>query len=228
MNHYLYLIINLGAFVVPFIFSFHPKLLFFKQWKYAFPAIILSGTPFIIWDIYFTKIGVWGFNPDYLMGIYFFNLPIEEVLFFIVIPYCCLFTYHCFKVLIQRDYFSKAEHWISISLIAFLITAAIVFRQLYYPVYTFALLGVFIFLLKFIFKVKWLSRFYFTYIFLLIPFIIVNGILTGTGIQEPVVWYNDFENMGLRILTIPVEDTFYGILLIVLNIFFVEKLRTTY
>lgn len=222
MNHSLYLFINLGAFLVPFIFSFHPKLLFFKKWKYAFPAIILSAIPFIIWDIYFTKIGVWGFNPDYFWGIYFFNLPIEEVLFFIVIPYCCLFTYHCFKVLIQRDYFFNAEHRISISLMAFLSTLAIVFREHDYPVYTFTLLTVFILLLKFIFKVNWLSRFYFTYLFLLIPFIIVNGILTGTGIQEPIVWYNNNENMSLRILTIPFEDIFYGILLILLNIFFFE------
>lgn len=222
MNHYLYLFINLGAFIVPFIFSFHPKLLFFKQWKYAFPAIILSGIPFIIWDIYFTKMGVWGFNPDYLMGIYFFNLPIEEVLFFIVIPYCCLFTYHCFKVLIEQDHFSKYENWISASIFIFLIILGFINNDKLYTAFTFFGLALFLLFLKFIAHVKWLARFYFAYLFLLIPFLIVNGILTGTGIDEPIVWYNNNENMGFRILTIPFEDVFYGILLILLTIFFFE------
>jgi lycopene cyclase domain-containing protein len=56
------------------------------------------------------------------------------------------------------------------------------------------------------------------YLVILLPFFIVNGILTGTGLEEPVVWYNDNENMGVRLFTIPVEDTIYGFLLIGLNI----------
>jgi lycopene cyclase domain-containing protein len=61
------------------------------------------------------------------------------------------------------------------------------------------------------------------YLFLLIPFFIVNGILTGTGLEAPIVWYNNQENLGVRLLTIPIEDTFYGFELIVLNVFFYEK-----
>ena len=61
------------------------------------------------------------------------------------------------------------------------------------------------------------------YLFLLIPFFIVNGILTGTGLEAPIVWYNNQENLGVRLLTIPIEDAFYGFELILLNVFFYEK-----
>jgi len=56
--------------------------------------------------------------------------------------------------------------------------------------------------------------FYITYAVLLIPFSIVNGLLTGFSYPQPIVWYNNAENLGLRLVTIPVEDIFYGMLLI--------------
>jgi lycopene cyclase domain-containing protein len=52
----------------------------------------------------------------------------------------------------------------------------------------------------------------------LIPFLTVNGILTAL----PVVLYNDTENCGFRIYTIPVEDTMYSYLLLMMNIIIFE------
>ena len=69
-----------------------------------------------------------------------------------------------------------------------------------------------------------MGRFYFAYMILILPFFIVNGILTGTGIQDQVVWYNDAENLGVRMGTIPIEDTFYGLLLILLNVVIYEAI----
>ena len=75
-------------------------------------------------------------------------------------------------------------------------------------------------------RVKWLAPFISIYPVLLIPFFIVNGILTGTGLEEPVVWYNNAENMGIRMGTIPVEDVFYGMELIILTLFFYEMFKS--
>lgn len=220
--NYLYLLINISSFIVPFIFSFHPALQFYKQWKYAWTAILAAATFFICWDIYFTYLGVWGFNPDYILGIYFFNLPLEELLFFICIPYSCLFTYHCFAILLKHTYFSTIENRVTWLLLVFLGTMAAFNVNKLYTFYTFGLLVLFLFILKFLTNVSWLGRFYFSWFILLIPFLIVNGILTGTGLDAPVVWYNNNENLEIRILTIPIEDTFYGMFLILLNVFLYE------
>ncbi|KAA3648880.1 MAG: lycopene cyclase domain-containing protein [Bacteroidetes bacterium] len=217
MNSYLYLFVNLGALIIPFIYSFHPKLLFYKKWKSYFLSNLITIIPFIIWDIAFTEKGIWGFNPNYLTGLYIWNLPIEEILFFLCIPYACVYTWHCFKVLLWRERFIKPKKWLNYFLIGFSLFMSFIFAQQDYTFLTFLGLAVLLVYLT-LSKTKWLSSFYLTYLVLLIPFLIVNGILTGTGIESPIVWYNDLENIGIRILTIPIEDVFYGMTLILLNV----------
>lgn len=221
--NYLYLIVDLTAISVPLLFSFHPKIALYKKWHLLWPAILLSTVPFVIWDSFFTQIGVWGFTPKYLTGLYLFHLPVEEILFFICIPYACLFTYYCFRIYYGATYRLKSEPLITWIFIACCVFLAIACYDRYYTFYTSVGLTIFLLILKFIVKAKWLGLFYFSHLFLLLPFFIVNGILTGTGLDEPIVWYNNAENMGIRLLTIPFEDVFYGMLMLLLNTFLFES-----
>ena len=95
-----------------------------------------------------------------------------------------------------------------------------------YTSYTFISFAALLIAAKYIFKVSWLHKFYWVYALLLVPFLIVNGILTGTGLEDPVVWYNNQENLGIRIGTIPVEDIFYGMELILLNLLIFDYFKT--
>ena len=58
------------------------------------PGLLIMDSIYIIWDILFTYLGVWGFNNKYLIGYNIFNLPLEEWLFFICIPYASLFIHY--------------------------------------------------------------------------------------------------------------------------------------
>jgi len=70
-----------------------------------------------------------------------------------------------------------------------------------------------ILLIRFAFqlKVSWLGNFAFTYLVALIPFFVVNGLLTGIATDEPVVWYNEAHFTGIRLTTIPLEDLYYNL-----------------
>ncbi len=225
-SHYLYLIINLLALFFTVLFSFLPNNKFYKNWNSLFPAIFITAIVFVLWDILFTKMGVWGFNPTYVTGHYFFNLPIEEVLFFICIPYACVFTYHSITILIKKEISNKLQQRISTLIIVSLFVLGIFNIGKWYTGTTFIAMSLFLVFLKWFVKPTYLGRFYVAFIFILIPFFIVNGILTGTGIEEPVVWYNNNENLSIRMGTIPIEDTFYGMLLILMNIALYEKFKS--
>ncbi len=224
MQHYYYLLVDLGCLLIPLLASFYARHPFHREWKYFFPANAIVGIFFLIWDEIFTQKGVWGFNPDYLTGIYLGHLPIEEVLFFICIPYACVFTYFALEYLIRKE---LSELWdIVPRFIIILICIVFIVRGMGEHLYTFWT-GVFCYAFLIICRLSGYRspRSYLSY-FLIYPFFLIsNGILTGSWIKSPIVWYNDAENLGLRMGTIPVEDSIYGFLLVFMNIYFYQLLR---
>lgn len=222
----LYLLINFCTVIVPFLFSFHPKLKFSKEFKSFFLSNLIVAIPFIIWDIFFTQLGIWGFNPDYITGLYIVNLPVEEALFFVCIPFSCVFTYNCLNLFFKPIWKPKTENTILLLFSATSLATGMYFYDKLYTSYTFISLSILLLFFKYVLKVNWLPKLLSIYPVLFIPFFIVNGILTGSGIDNPVVWYNNTENLNIRLLTIPVEDTFYGFELILLNVGLYEYFRS--
>jgi lycopene cyclase domain-containing protein len=79
--------------------------------------------------------------------------------------------------------------------------------------------------LHFIAKKEWVGQATLVYLILMSGFFPVNGILTGTGLESPVVNYNPSEFLGIRMFTIPVEDAVYGYSQFLLNIYFFKFLQ---
>lgn len=221
--NYLYLLLNLASLSVPFIYSFHPKLKFYKQWKSLFLGIIASMLLFIPWDIIFTAKGIWGFNNEYFLGIKLFHLPIEEWLFFICIPYACVFTHYALVSYFPKIKLSKGITTIISCLLILLFAILSIYNSdKWYTFinFTLALILITIVLIK---NLKLLREFYLTFLVMLIPFVIVNGILTGSFIRNEVVWYNNEENLNIRLFTIPIEDSIYAFTLILLCLFVMKR-----
>jgi len=87
---------------VPFIFSFWPPLKFYRNIRSLFISICLVVIIFGGWDVFATYRGHWSFNPAGVGKIKIMNLPLEEVLFFVVIPFCCIFTWEAVKFIKDR------------------------------------------------------------------------------------------------------------------------------
>ena len=220
-----YLLVNLGTIIIPLLFSFHPRIRFYQRWKYILPAIIITAIIFSIWDAAFTALNVWRFNPTYVTGISLSLLPLEELLFFICIPYACLFTYYCFDKFYELTWNEQREKIFCMVLSIVLMIVGFIFISRLYTSVTLISTALLCLLLKFIIRITWFGKSVTVYALVLVPFFIVNGILTGTGLVEPVVIYNNTENLGIRLLTIPIEDVFYGYELMLLNVWIMEMLE---
>ena len=238
--HYTYLLLNFGSIIAPLALSFDKKVAFYKKWKAFFPANLIMLTFFVIWDVFFTKDGIWGFNPDYLSGPSLLGLPIEEWLFFICIPYASIFLYESLRCWIPGEPFKKWGRPGLVIMAMLTLALTISFPDRLYTFFTclFTFLGILALRFK---EKKWLGWFFFSYIIILIPFVIVNGFLTGINfweypllnfevdaIPEQVVWYNNLHNLRVRLFSVPLDDTIYGMLMIGMNIGIYEHLMDRY
>jgi len=222
---WLYTILLLCSLFVPLVLSFDKKLQFYKQWKYVIPSILIIAAFYILADIYLTKQGVWGFDSRYHLNVLIANLPLEEWLFFLFIPYACVFLHE--SIVLYFPGFKLSLIWtrrISLFLILMASVIVVINFDRIYTAYIFTLV-IAALLLAFVDTTNQISGFFVSFLLILIPFIIVNAILTGSFIHHQVVWYNDQENMGIRILTIPVEDVGYAFSLVLFNLLLISKLK---
>lgn len=216
-----YLLINFFTVFFPLVLSFDRKVHFVQYWRFIFPALGLTGLVFLFWDLIFTWEGVWSFNSNYITGIGIQGLPLEEILFFVTVPFACIFVYECLNQYIKADLLARWSKWISVLILLISVLLLIQYYNRVYTLVTFGLLLPLVYFVQFVQKAAWLSRFYLAYFVSLIPFYIVNGLLTSI----PVVLYNDAENIGFRVGTIPFEDHFYSLALLLMNVCWYEYFK---
>lgn len=207
-------------------YSFNKDMRFIKHIKNLMISIPLTGLLFIVWDIWFTSIGVWGFNDMYYLGLTICNMPIEEWLFFFCIPYACVFTHYAIQHFKTNWVLTTTlTKTITIGLIVLSIGLVLFNSDKLYTFVNFTVLAI-VLAIGLIYYLNLLKRFYISFLFIIIPFLLVNGVLTGSLIKQEVVWYNHSENLNIQLFTIPIEDAGYAFSLLFINIILLEYLKT--
>jgi lycopene cyclase domain-containing protein len=216
-----YLLINIVVIIVPAILTFERKLKFYKNQPAVFLSILVVGLVYLIWDIVATERGDWSFNEKYLLGVTIFNLPLEEVLFFITIPYAVIFLFETAKYYIKDNeivYYCRLYTYAS----AFFILSSLLFINQTYTMTVLLFTGIYFLTAKFLNPSLLRSKIYWYFImFTYLPFFIVNYILTSL----PIVSYGDQAIWGIKVFTIPVEDFFYSFTLLSFNLLIYTKFK---
>lgn len=211
-TRYLYWYLHLFALTCVLPMSFERRIHYYKYWKALFPALLIVAVVFLAWDSYKTYVGVWGFNPEhytFLLG----NLPIEEWFFFITFPFASIFIYESLNYYFPNDPFARLEPYVTPALIGLFLVVGFAYWSHAYTSTTFIVCGGFLLYHYWFIDPHYRGRFYNGLLVGYIPFIIVNGALTGTFTERPVVVYNPEEYLGIRILSIPLDDFAYNFIL---------------
>ena len=224
-HHFFYFILMIFSLAYPLAQSFERRIYYYKKWSRLFPSIVVMMLLFIPWDIWFTDWSVWHFNSDYIYGLKIFLLPIEEWLFFIIIPFACIFIHEVLNYFFNKQLDSSSYTKIAYSLASILAVCSVIYSDRLYTLVCFSLTSVSLFILA-IHKPTWIGLFFRTYFVSLIPFLIINGFLTGSFNESPIVSYSSSEMIGTRILNIPIEDSMYSLLMLLIVISFYERKTT--
>jgi len=207
MKKYLYAIIPLVVILGPLAMSFDSKVNFIQ---YLFPVLISTlviSAVYIFWDVLVTRAGHWRFNDEFVGKARFLDLPLGEWLFFIGVPYACLFIYEVVVAYFGKITLFDVPFWLPYLISALSFTVAILLRNRGYSLLAFISVSVF-FALSGVLQPQMLgkSEFLLYTLFCLIAFLVVNGTYTAL----PTIFYNPKAFSGIRLITIPLEDFFYN------------------
>lgn len=227
MIKYTYAIILFLTVIICLIASFDKRIQFYHYFTAFLKSAVLVSIPFIAWDIWFTSMGVWWFNTDYTLGLVIAGLPLEEWLFFIFIPFSCVFTFFCFDKFFNLDWLKAFNNLIVFVTVVISCIVALLYYDKIYTLVTAIVTIITIIYLHFIARVDWIGKASLVYLILMLGFFPVNGVLTGFGLESPIVNYNPDNFLGIRMFTIPIEDAVYGYTQFVLILFFFKKFSKT-
>jgi lycopene cyclase domain-containing protein len=66
-------------------------------------AVLPVAVVFLAWDAIAIAAGVWSYNPRYVTGLRLpLAIPVEELVFFLVVPVCGILTYGCVQAMLTR------------------------------------------------------------------------------------------------------------------------------
>lgn len=223
---YTYSLILFFTVIICFVASFDKRLRFDREFVPFLKASVIVALFFIAWDVWFTSRGVWWFNTKYTLGIVLAGLPLEEWLFFIFIPFSCIFTYFCLDKFFRWQHLSAFNNIIVFVSIIVCAVVALRYADRIYTLVTAVVTIVTLLVFHFVMRVQWISQASLVFTILMLGFLPVNGILTGTGLESPIVNYNPVDFMGIRVLTIPIEDAVYGYTQFLWVLYFFKKFQT--
>lgn len=106
MDRYQYLVLMGACLLVTFPLELAYRVRVWRDPKRLLRTLAVPAAVFAVWDVLAIRAGVWDFNPRYVTGAQLpFDLPVEEVAFFLTIPICSILAYEA----VRRSLSMQAE-----------------------------------------------------------------------------------------------------------------------
>lgn len=93
MAQYEYLILMAACVAITLPLEFLLRARVYRRLPLMLPSVGVVLLVFGIWDVFGIARGHWTYNPEFITGIHLGIMPLEELVFFVVISLCALLSY---------------------------------------------------------------------------------------------------------------------------------------
>jgi lycopene cyclase domain-containing protein len=102
IDHFSYLLLMAGCVLITLPLEFLLRARVYRRWRALLVAVVPVVIIFSVWDVVAIHRDHWRYNPRFVTGIQFVGgLPLEELIFFLVVPICGLLSYEAVGTVIS-------------------------------------------------------------------------------------------------------------------------------
>ena len=220
--NYTYLLVNLGLLLFSGLVFSNRQINFAGQSKFIILAVLINVFAFSVPTEFLTQLKVVVFNPPYLSGMTLWELPIEELLLSLLLPFSGIAIYLFLNVRYKDNSLEKYSLALSNMMLGVCIAMLYFGHQKLYTLFTFSILLVFLLYIEYVNKIRFMYKFYRAFLVSLLLFYTVYGILTSI----PVIQYTTEETLNFNFSHIPFESHFYYMSMLLLSIYLYELFKS--
>lgn len=215
---YTFLVLNLFLLLLPFCFVLDRKIFNVTVLKSAIVPSLIVTVVFSGMAVFFAQTKVWQFNPVYLLGSYYQQLPLEGYLFVFAFSFAGLSVYNYLNIRFPKNDLQKYS--LALSNLMLGISVAVLFfaYHKWFPLITVATLAILLIGIEFINKLRFMYRFYRAFAVCLILFYPCYGLICNL----PIIQYNKAETININLINIPFENHFYIMGMLLLGVYLLE------
>lgn len=220
--NYTYLLVNLGLLLFSGLVFSNRQINFAGQSKFIILAVLINVFAFSVPTEFLTQLKVIVFNPPYLSGMTLWELPIEELLLSLLLPFSGIAIYLFMNMRYKDNSLEKYSLALSNMMLGVCIAMLYFGHQKLYTLFTFSILLVFLLYIEYVNRIRFMYKFYRAFLVSLLLFYTVYGILTSI----PVIQYTTEETLNFNFSHIPFESHFYYMSMLLLSVYLYELFKS--
>lgn len=218
---YYFLLLNLFLILIPLFLAIDRKVYDFGNIKSSILPALVTTIIFSEIDIFFAGLKIITFNPKFLLGVFYRQLPLEEYLFIFAFSFAGLSIYNYLNAKYPKQELQKYSLAISNLMLGICIAMLFFAYNKWYTAFTFSVLAVIVVGIEYINQLRFMYRFYRAFVVCLIPFYICYGLICNL----PIIQYKAAENVGYSLAKIPFENHFLFMSMLLLGVYILEFLK---
>lgn len=193
-------------------------------WKAIVPAVFGTGVIFITSSILLKGLKLVSYNLEAFIGGDSTGIPYEIIASAFVFPFAGITIYSFLNSRYPAQTYEKYSLALSNILMGLCIAMIFFAYSKWYPVFTFALMIIILFLVEYKNRIRFMYRFYRTYLIALIAYLVTSVPFHYAN----HIRYNEVHTVKFKLIYVPFESYFYFFSMMLISILLFEVFKKKY